>query len=140
MLKMERKKFVIANNCSSTLFTAMNFASIQRLLIVCMSFIVGGCQGQSEDKAYKDLKAYYEKRVQKFLLKDKSIRKSFAISDSGIALYRLVKEKSDQGQTSTKQEIEYYLPWQQVAHFQQWVTTHPQQTYEYYQQQRNNFV
>lgn len=114
----------------------MNSVSIQRLLVVCMFFIVGGCQAQSEDKSYKDLKAYYEKRVKKFLLKDKSIRQSFTISDSGIVLYRLVKENPGQKQTTTKKEVEYYLPWQQLAHFQQWVTTHPHKTYEYYQQQK----
>lgn len=126
----------------------MNTTSIQRLLIVCMLFFNTYCQGQTQKNPQEQ--KYYQQRVNKYLLKDESIRDMFAISDSGITMYRevpVVKSKGKKGQkdtglskknksTKTKKEVEYHLPWSKLDIFKRLVVANPIETYAMYQQQK----
>ncbi|OJJ21014.1 hypothetical protein BKI52_10595 [marine bacterium AO1-C] len=128
----------------------MNFTLIERLLILSVFLLGSHCQGQHQEKSYASQKEFYEKRVQQYLLKDESIRGMFAISDSGITLYRevpIVKEKDTKATkstdaakknkaTKTKKEVEYHLPWQKLDIFKRLVIANPIETYEMYQRQK----
>ena len=128
----------------------MNFTLIERLLILSVFLFGSHCQGQPQRNSNASPQAFYKKRVQQYLLKDESIQDMFAISDSGITLYRevpVLNEKDTKGAKSTgvtkktppdklKKEVEYHLPWKKLDIFKRLVIANPIETYEMYQQQK----
>lgn len=118
-------------------FISLHLTFAKRLLVFIILCNHLSCQGQTDEKSYKYLKHYYKKRAAKYLIKNPQINEAFAISDSGIVLYKTPdKEKKGQSKAAHKptKPIEYYLPWQQLRAFQERVSARPLEARTYYEQ------
>lgn len=79
------------------------------------------CQVEKTEQKDDSQKAFYQQRLEKYLLKSPELKTQITLSDSGLTLY------------NEQKKVEYSLTWRQSEDFAELLNKNPQKAWEYYQ-------